>query len=362
MRRLGVSLYPEHSTLAKDKEYLDLAHKFGYTRVFTSLLEITGNQDEVVNRFKQTIAYANQLGFVVMVDMNPRLFKQLGISYDDLSFFHDLGAWGVRLDEGFSGMEEARMTRNPYGLKIEINMSGGTHYLNSILDYSPEKNNLLGCHNFYPQRYTGLSRPFFNKWSKFFTDRNLNTAAFVSSQTASFGPWPVQDGLPTLEEDRDLPIAVQVKHLVLTGMINDVLIGNAYASETELKAAATAFFAKQLTYQVELTGDVSELERKIVLTDEHLYRGDQSAYLVRDTQPRTKYRDEAIPAHDNQGMIQPGDVIIVNSDYGQYKAELQIALQPLENDGRRNVVGHLVPSERLLLDYIRPWSTFKLIE
>ncbi len=34
----------------------------------------------------------------VMVDINPALFEQLGISYDDLSFFHDMGATVFALD------------------------------------------------------------------------------------------------------------------------------------------------------------------------------------------------------------------------------------------------------------------------
>ena len=29
MRRLGISIYPEHSTVEKDKEYLTLASKYG---------------------------------------------------------------------------------------------------------------------------------------------------------------------------------------------------------------------------------------------------------------------------------------------------------------------------------------------
>ena len=49
------------------------------------------------------------------------------LSYDDLSFFDEMGAYGVRLDIGFTGAEEAKMTRNPYGIKIEINMSSGTN-------------------------------------------------------------------------------------------------------------------------------------------------------------------------------------------------------------------------------------------
>ena len=30
MRRLGISIYPEHSTVEKDKEYLTLASKYGF--------------------------------------------------------------------------------------------------------------------------------------------------------------------------------------------------------------------------------------------------------------------------------------------------------------------------------------------
>ncbi|TKV16769.1 DUF871 domain-containing protein, partial [Citrobacter sp. TBCS-11] len=60
--------------------------------------------------FKKVVNYANQLGMEVMVDINPGLFTQLNISYDDLSFFHEMGADGVRLDIGFTGAKEARMT------------------------------------------------------------------------------------------------------------------------------------------------------------------------------------------------------------------------------------------------------------
>ena len=33
------------------------------------------------------------------------------------------------------------------------------------------------------------------------------------------GPWNVEDGLPTLEQDRNLPIDVQAMHLFASGLI-----------------------------------------------------------------------------------------------------------------------------------------------
>lgn len=361
MGKLGISIYPEQTTLEKDKEYLLLASKYGFKRVFTSLLEIKDGKESVLERFQDTVSYANELGFEVMIDINPSLFKQLGISYDDLSFFNELGVWGVRLDEGFTGLEEATMTRNPYGLKIEVNMSAGNKYLENIMSFSPDKDNLLGCHNFYPQEYTGLGDEFFEKWSRLFTKHNINTAAFISSKNATFGPWPVNEGLPTLESDRYQDIDTQVRHLQSSGLINDIIVGNAYASEEELRKIHDVFFAGFPSLKVELIDDISNLEKEIVLDNIHLYRGDASEYLIRDTQTRVKYAAESIEPNNAVEYINPGDIIVVNDEYSRYKGELQIALKKIKNDGRRNVVGKVVDNENFLIYRLSTWSKFKLI-
>lgn len=361
MGKLGVSVYPERSTYEKDMAYLDLAAKYGFKRVFTSLLEIKGNKDEVLSEFRKVVNHANSLGMQVIVDINPGLFKQLGVDYDDLSFFHDLGAWGIRLDVGFNGLTEAQMTHNPYGLKIEINMSQGTKQIDNIMSFSPDKDNLLGCHNFYPHRFSGLGVDFFKQTTESFNKYGINTAAFVNSQNATFGPWPTQDGLPTIENHRELEIATQVKHLVLMGSINDIIIGNAYASETELKEMSEAFNSLYPVIKVSPISDITPLEHAIVFNNQHTYRGDRSEYIIRSSEMRMKYAKEDIPVH-NASDIKRGNVLIDNNDYGQYKAEAEIALQSMPNDGRANVVGYIDEKELFLLDYLRPWSNFNLCD
>ncbi|MGX7029848.1 DUF871 domain-containing protein [Vagococcus zengguangii] len=361
MGKLGISIYPERSTFEKDKEYLDLAHKYGFKRVFTSLLQIKGDKDQVLADFKKVVDYANSLDYEVMVDINPGLFDQLGISYDDLSFFHEMGADGIRLDIGMTGSEEARMTRNPYGIKIEINMSGGTSYVDNIMSYSPNTNNLLGSHNFYPHRYTGLDYQHFVNCSEQFRQYNLNTMAFVNSHAATFGPWPTQDGLCSLEDHRDLDISTQVKHLMLTGLIDDITIGNAYASEEELKAMAEAFTAEFPSIKVVPAEDITKNERICLFDNIHSYRGDRSAYMLRSTMTRVYYKDKDFPAHNTVDIVR-GDVLVDNEGYGQYKGETQIALKEMKNDGRVNVVGKISDDELFLLEFLKPWSSFKLIE
>ena len=65
MRQLGIAVYPDHSSLDEIKEYLQQAHQVGYTRIFTSLLQLAGNdgEDNLV-KFRAMIAAANELGLV----------------------------------------------------------------------------------------------------------------------------------------------------------------------------------------------------------------------------------------------------------------------------------------------------------
>ncbi|PQZ57124.1 outer surface protein [Bacillus sp. MYb209] len=357
MRKLGVSIYPEHSTIEKDKEYIVLAQKYGFKKIFTCLLSVEGDKEKIIKEFKEIIEFANQLGMEVMVDISPRVFGDLDISYADLSFFSDLGAYGIRLDMGFTGNEESIMTYNPYNLKIEINMSNATNYLDNIIAYKPNKENLVGSHNFYPHRYAGLSYDHFLKCCEKFKFHNIRTSAFISSHAATYGPWPVTEGLCTLEMHRELPIVTQAKHLFATEVIDDVIIANAYASEVELEALGK-LNRELCTFNIELYDTITELEKKIVLEEPHFYRGDVSEYLIRSTQSRVKYkREEFEPTYTPD--IRRGDILIENKLYGQYKGELQIALKEMQNSGKTNVVGRIVEEEIFLLDYLNPWEKFQ---
>lgn len=361
MRQLGISIYPEHSTVEKDKDYIRLAAKYGFKRIFTCLLSVDGNKEQIVEEFREIIQCASEHGIQVIADVAPNTFQELGITYDDLSFFADLGAYGIRLDEGFSGSQEAAMTYNPHNLKVEINISNGTKYLDNIMSFRPNADNLIGCHNFYPHRFTGLSYEHFIKCSEDTKQYGVRTAAFVGSHAENtFGPWAVSEGLCTLEEHRELPITVQAKHLFATNLIDDVIIANAYATEAEL-AALSKLKPGMLTFDIEFSADTTELEKKIVLDEFHFNRGDVSEYMIRSTQSRVKYKNEPFPPHTTRD-IKRGDIIIDNDLYSRYKGELQIALKDMPNSGRTNVVGRIIDEEIFLLDYVKAWDKFSFNE
>lgn len=363
MRKLGISIYPEKSTFDEMKAYIDLAAENGFDRIFTCLLSVDRTQiDKIVSEFKAINQYAAEKGMFVIADVNPKVFKDLDISYQELSFFKEIGAHGIRLDMGFSGSEESLMTFNEHGLLIEINMSNDTHYVDTIMNYMPNKDKLIGCHNFYPHRFSGLKMEHFLACTERFKKHGLITAAFVTSQTeGSFGPWPVTDGLPTLDCHRELPMDVQVKHYIcMNGLIDDVIISNCYASEAELKAVGK-LRRDLVTFEVELIDSLPEIERKIVLETLHFNRGDVSENLIRSTQSRVKYKGHHFEAM-NPKEIKRGDVIIESSEYGHYAGELQIALTDMPNSGKSSVVGHIRAEEHFLLDLIKPWQKFVFSE
>lgn len=359
-RQLGLSIYPDHSDFEKDKQYLALGKKYGFTRIFMSMLEVTSSVAETKQKYQQIVAYANDLGYETIIDVAPRIFDQLGISYADLSFFNELGVAGIRLDQSFDGATEAMLSYNPYNLIIELNASNDVDYLNNILSYQANEPYIYGCHNFYPQKETGLPYDYFIACSQRFKKLGIHTAAFVSSQIGKIGPWDVNDGLPTLEMDRYLPIDVQAKHLFSTGLIDDVIIGNAYASEAEL-AALSQVNRYQLVLRVDFETQINDIEKTIVTVPQHFRRGDINATVIRSTMPRVDYKTVDNLPHDNEQAFQRGDIVIGNDDFGVYKNELQIVLTP-HQDQRKNRVGHISADELFLLDFIQPWTKFKLIE
>lgn len=360
MRHLGISVYPSDENIEQVLNYIEMAASYGFSRIFTCFISAGKTGDDLKQLFSKVLDKANACHMQVVADVSPEVFEALGLKQDDLRFFKDMGLWGIRLDLGFSGMEEAFMTFHEAGLYVELNMSNGTKYVDNIVSYQANTSRLIGCHNFYPHRFTGLSRAHFLNCSRQFKELGLRTAAFVSSSEADHGPWPVNEGLCTLEEHRFLPVQTAAKDLWQTGLIDDVIIGNAFASEAELKALSN-LDRDILTFEIEIVTQLDDVEKKILLEEPHFNRGDVSDYLIRSTQSRVKFKGHHFePKHTPD--IEAGDVLIESALYARYAGELQIAKLPMPSTGKTNVVAKIVSHERFLVDALKPWQRFKFVE
>lgn len=357
----GISLYPEHSTVEQDCAYIERAAAHGFSRIFSCLLSVEGSVEQVKRESLQLTSCAHDNGMQVIFDVAPNVFSKLGISYDDLSFFSEIGADGIRLDEPFQPSQVAEMTRNPYGLIIELNASCADGILPATLVHDPDRAHLISCHNFYPQRFSGLGTAFFERESKAVRDLGVNLAAFIGiPRDDAFGPWPLKEGLVTLECHRDLPLDFQARHLSAMGLIDDIIISNCFATEDEL-AAIECLDRSRVQLRPVADAGITDNELAVVRYAQHKVRGDLSPYLLRSTWSRVEFADLDIPVRPVGRDLMRGDVVVVNNASARYKGELQLVLQPMPDDGTRNLVGTLPAHEQMLLDYLDSWSKFGIL-
>ncbi|MEX2805546.1 DUF871 domain-containing protein [Streptococcus sp. H31] len=360
MGKLGLSVYPSKTETAILKSYLSTAAEIGYSRVFTSMLELTDSTEETLDRFREVIAHGNRLGMKTSIDINPKLFEQLGVNYEDLAFFNDLGVWALRLDQGFTGQEEAEMSQNPYGLVIELNISRGQHYIDQVMDFSADRRHVTGSHNFYPQPYTGLDFTYFTDCAAQYKKHHLRTAAFIDSPKGTVGPWPVGDMLVSAECQRQLSPEAQVQLLLATQLIDDIFVASSLLPVDELQKIYDSFVSAVPRLKVTLLSTASADEQAIVLDNRHRYRGDYSGYMIRSSEMRSLYKDRDFPPVNHDKIIEKGQLTVCNNRSGQYRGELQIALRERPNDGTHNIIGKVADDYLPVLDLLKPWQSFEL--
>lgn len=361
MRRLGISIYPEHSTFEKDLAYMQLASKFGFSRIFTCLLSVKESKDEIIKNFTHFIDKAHELGFKVSVDTNADVFNLLGARADDISVFAKMGVDIIRLDWPLSDRENILITNNPYNITVEFNASSDMA-LDLLIKKGADRNKMTTCHNFYPQEYTGLSKERFDYFTQKYYDMALKVHAFISSNNDNtFGPWPVYKGLATLECHRYKNISYQLRYLIADRRINDIIIGNAYASCEELEELSKVDLSVP-SLKIEAINDIIDIERKILYDFVHFDRIDSSDFFIRSSVSRALTADKNIPPRKcDKEFFDEGDVVIINDNLAHYRGELEIVKKKIKNTGERNLVGHFDEDEQVIVNMLAEQNPFKII-
>lgn len=379
MHKLGISVYPDKSPKEEVYAYMEKAAKLGFKRIFTCFLSIPEDKREsYLVEFKEFMTKAHELGFEVAADTNPEVFKLIGATPDNLKPFVDLGLDIIRMDGNFGTQGDIQLTRNQDNIKIEFNasMDSGVELL---IKNGGNHEQIIMCHNFFPERYTGLDFDLFQEYNRYWKELNLHTAAFVSSNNENtIGPWQVFCGLPTVEIMRGLPIDLQARLMLAAGNVDDILIGNYPATDEELEALSKINF-QAIEMRVDEVPEITENEKQIMYEfGPHWDRYDHSSFMLRSSMPRVKFKekatvqdsgfssdkkvdDKSIPHHDcGKKVFTRGDILIVNDNLAHYRGELEIVLTEIPNDGERNLVATIKEEELQLLDFIKPGHHFAL--
>ena len=281
------------------------------------------------------------------------IFKFLDLDDMDLKGLRDMGVKTIRIDFGYSEEDIAKMSKNKYGIKIQLNASTITEEFFKKLDrYSPDYENIDALHNFYPRIGTGISEECMIKKNSILKEREIKPCAFVQSNNRKRSP--LKDGLPTLEYHRGMAVREAANHLFALGNTS-VFIGDSLPSIEELKELSS------------LNPEVIELDIKVKSNDEitlrllnevYSARTDEARDAIRASESRLILKEDIIEPYNNVNK-EVGDITIDNKDYLRYMGELQILKMNQEKDSRTNVVASILQKDLYLLKYIQGGKKFR---
>lgn len=387
MVQLGISVYPEQESLEAIEAYLSMASKYGFDKVFTSMFSVKGTQEEVVGYFKNFSEIAHKYNMKVSGDCNGEFFKRMGATERDLSVFKNMGIDIIRMDFSFHDERDAILINNQEGIKIEMS-SSFIDVIEEAIANGANIENLSTCHNFYPQKYTAPSTEAICRLNDYWHGKGIKTAIFISSLAKeTHGPWPVSDGLPTIEEHRNLPAEIQLVHCLAMNNIDEIIIGNAFADEDEFKAIRRvmdkAFVTipvndelgflkefvpsgkvKRIPFYITEEEGITPLEQEILYDfPSHSDMGDCMHYMLRSRLPRILYKGRPIPERKcKKDYYTRGDVVIVNDNLSHYRGEIQVVLKEMPVDGQRNLLGRIREDEIFILDEIKGGDVLSFIK
>lgn len=349
----GISIYPGlDNTLPENLALIETAAPLGIRRLFTSLHIPETDPTALKRDLGILLQAARAHRMEIISDVSPATRSLLGLREFSLSAFRMLGITTLRLDDGFTVEDIARLSHNTQHIRLQLNASTMTpRLLQSLLDAKADLTHIDALHNFYPRTGTGLSEETLVRKTNLLHKAGIRVGAFLPTQDGRRRS-PLQDGLPTLEDHRTMATPLAARHLVALG-IDSIFLADALPTERELQAIAS-LPDDRITLAIDLcTQDPAQKE---LLSRTFTARLDEARDAVRAQESRHLLTGSIAPEHT---AARPrGTITIDNSDYGRYMGELEILKRNLPADPRVNVAAHLQKSDRFLLRYLSPGRKF----
>ena len=347
----GFSVYLS-TDIGKNENIIEKAVKSGAEYVFTSL-NISEEKIDKQSELEKIIRLCTEKKLNLIVDINSTTKDIINLNSGNIY---------LRIDDGLTADEILKLSEKN---KIVLNASTVTEedlkYLEKQgIDFS----NVLSLHNFYPKRFTGISREYLLEQNLKYKKYGIKTMAFVKGDELRK---PVYEGLPTVEEHRKMRFLKSC--LDLRSLNTDIiLIGDIDLSCEHWKEFG--YFNK---------GVIPLRNSCDILTDRIFKdRTDSSEYVVRAvsdgnigetrkkfceyiTKELAKYKID-IEKISTENPIKKGDILVSNSKYMRYEGELEIALKNLGTDEKRCIISKVIEEDIELLDYINILKKFEFLK
>ncbi|MDU6339887.1 MAG: MupG family TIM beta-alpha barrel fold protein [Clostridium sp.] len=350
---LGFSIYfGLDNTMEENLQLLKDGKNLGFTRIFTSLHIPEADYSILKSQVKEFFKIAKEYDMDIISDISPNTFKFLNLDNMDLKGLSEIGVKTIRVDFGYNEEEIAKMSRNPYGIKVQLNGSTVTEeFLLKLDKLEVEYKNIDALHNFYPRAGTGISIEYMEKQNKLLSKRGIKVSSFIQSNNRKRGP--IKEGLPTLENHRNLDVRIAANELFALGN-ETVFIGDSLPSIQELKELS---LLKQDEIMLDIEVMVKDDIINRLLKETYTPRVDQARDAIRAVESRYNLNgDIIIPMNTIDSEI--GYITIDNIEYGRYMGELQILKVNKKKDYRINVVAKVSENSLHLLRYIDEGKKF----
>ena len=335
----------------KNEKIIEKAVKSGAKYVFTSL-NISEEKVDKQSELEKIIRLCTEHNLNLIIDINSTTKDIANLNSENVY---------LRIDDGFTVDEILNLSEKN---KIVLNASTVTE---EELEYMKLRNakffNMLSLHNFYPKRFTGISKKYLLEQNLKYKKYGIGTMAFVKGDELR---GPVYEGLPTVEEHRNMRFLTSCLDLLSLGT-DVILVGDINLSDENWNEFG--YFSK---------GIIPLKNEHDILTDKVFQdRRDSSEYVVRaaaggnigETRKnfceyvRKELTGYSIDIEKISSVIpiKKGDILISNSKYLRYEGELEIALKNLGIDEKRCIVSKIIEKDMELLDYVNIVKKFEFI-
>ena len=352
----GISIYPGlDNTMEENLALIERAAALGLPRLFTSLHIPETDPGALKRELGVLLKAARAQHMEIISDVSPATLSLLGLKEFNLSAFRMLGITTLRLDDGFSSEDIARLSHNTQHIRLQLNASTMTgRLLQKLVDAKTDFTKIDALHNFYPRTGTGLSEETLARKTSMLHKAGIRVGAFLPSRNGRRRS-PLGDGLPTLEDHRTLPTSLAARHLVALG-IDSVFLADALPTDEELRCLASLHDDQVVLEADLLTRDPAQ---KSLLSHTFTARIDEARDAIRAQESR-RLIGGAIPP-ENTAARPRGAVTIDNEGYGRYMGELEILKTDLPADPRINVAARIRESDLFLVDYISSGRRFSFL-
>ena len=120
----GISIYPGlDNTPEENIALIQSAARLGITRIFTSLQIPETSKESFAKQLQELLQLADKLDMDVISDISPASLELLGIEEFSLPRLYQKGLRTLRLDDGFTAAQIAKLSQNGMGISLQLNAS-----------------------------------------------------------------------------------------------------------------------------------------------------------------------------------------------------------------------------------------------